>query len=776
MDVKKRNGSIVVFDASKISSAVLKAFKAADVNPGLFPDYIADQVTEEIIESGRDCISIEEIQDMVEHALADLAYGTPSVLKVLKRYILYRDRRTKDRESINKLSGIYSDLINISQNDINQGNANIDGKTPAGQMYIFGSEAAKDYALKYLISPKYVEAYETGFIHLHDLDYVPTRNWNCNHISLVDIFSKPYIYTNDSIMRTPKRIGSFAALAAIIIQSEQNEQYGGQSFADWDYAMAKGVDLTFKENFRKYYDIYKDLQFLEGLDTCFKDEILKIGNEDLIEYYPWVYNRALKDTIRETHEAMAAFVYNLNSMHSRAGNQIVFSSINYGTDTSPEGRIVISETLNAVNEGLGDGSTAIFPISVFKVKDDINFSQEDWELAKEHWQDALDGNLKYKTPNFDLFIKACKVSARRLFPNFLFLDTPFNKNENWSKEDPERYKWEIATMGCRTRVFSDINGEKTCLRRGNLAFDTLNLPMIALTAAKEEKGESARIGRFFELLDKYISMAHDQLKERYEWQCSAYAKQFPFIVKNATVMGTENIGHDDFCSAKIGEEVLKHGTLGIGYVGLAEALVALVGKHHGESQEAQKLGLKIVGRIRELCDEYTETEKLNYGCFASPAESYCGKALKKARKVFGIVPGVTDREYFTNSNHCPVYHSISAIDKIRLEAPYHELANSGNISYVELDGCAKDNVKAFASVVVAMHDNNIGYGSVNHAADRCNKCGYEGPIEYSCPKCGNDDENYITRIRRITGYLTGNVKTRWNAAKKAEEADRVKHA
>ena len=453
----------------------------------------------------------------------------------------------------------------------------------------------------------------------------------------------------------------------------------------------------------------------------------------------------------------------------------MFSSINYGTDTSPEGRMVIEEILNAIDEGLGDGSTAIFPISVFKVKDGINFSKEDWEYAKANWQDALDGKLKYITRNFDLFIKACKVSARRLFPNFLFLDSTFNRNEKWNISDPERYRYELATMGCRTRVYSDINGEKTCLRRGNLSFTTINLPMLAIEAMLEEKDIARRLELFFMKLDYYIHMVHDQLKERYEWQCSSFARQFPFIVKNGTVMGTENIGNEEYADAKIGEEVLKHGTLGIGYVGLAETLVALIGQHHGESVEAQKLGLKIVGRIREACDKFSEDESLNYGCFASPAESYSGKALRKCRERFGVIPKITDREYFTNSNHCPVYYPISAIEKIRLEAPYHELANSGNITYVELDGTARKNIKAFASIIVAMHDNNIGYGSVNHDADRCEKCGYEGQIKDKCPRCGNDDEKYITNIARITGYLTGNVKKRWNSAKAAELGDRVKH-
>lgn len=773
MKVRKRNGKIVEYDGKKIISAINKAFKAAEVvDIHNIAFNTAFMVTVILENRGTDePVTIDEIQNLVEYKLAESCdkYGIP-MYKVAKKYILYRDRRDKDRESVNKLSKIFSEIINISDNDTKKSNANIDGNTPAGQMYIFGSESSKDHASKFIISPKFVQAHELGAIHIHDLDYYSMKAWNCNHISLKDLFSHDFIYTNDSVMRRPKRISSYAALAAIALQSEQNEQYGGQSIGDFDYGMAEGVALTFRETFKRYYELINRKK-LENI----KDDEIRINNKLLKTVFPHVYDRALKRTREETHEAMAAFTYNLCSMHARAGNQIVFSSINYGTDTSAEGRMVIDEILNAIDEGLGDGSTAIFPISVFKVKDGVNFSKEDWEYAKANWQDALEGKLKYKTLNFDLFIKACKVSARRLFPNFLFLDSSFNKNEKWDISDPERYKYELATMGCRTRVYSDINGEKTCLRRGNLSFTTINLPMLAIEAMLEEKDTARRVELFFLKLDYYIQMVHDQLKERYEWQCSSFARQFPFIVKNGTVMGTENIGNEEYADAKIGQEILKHGTLGIGYVGLAETLVALIGCHHGESYEAQELGLKIVGRIREACDKFTEEEKLNYGCFASPAESYCGKALRKCRERFGIIPKVTDREYFTNSNHCPVYYPIKAIDKIRLEAPYHELANAGNITYVELDGTARKNVKAFASIVVAMHDNNIGYGSVNHDADRCEKCGYEGQIKEKCPRCGNDDEKYITNIARITGYLTGNVKSRWNSAKAAELTDRVKH-
>ena len=771
MQVVKRNGKIVPFDREKIIKAVEKAFRAAEIKDteGI-AEKVAFKVTDVLENLGEDKpITIDRIQNLVEYYLttATEEYGLP-MYEVAKRYILYRDRRDKDRASINKLTEVFSDLVNISDNDLKKGNANINGNTPAGQMLIFGAETAKDYATNFLVSPKYAQAHKDGYIHIHDLDFYPTKTWTCNQIDLVDLFSKDYIYTNDSVMRKPKRISSYAALAAIVMQSEQNEQHGGQSILNFDYAMAQGVRLTFREIFKKYFRMFFNTEF-PG-----KDEEINLSNEKLKASYPVIFKETLKETEKETHEAMAAFIYNMVSMHSRGGAQIVFSSINYGTDDSPEGRMVISSILDAVDEGLGDGTTAIFPISVFKVKDGVNFSKEDWELAKANWDEAMAGKLKFKTKSFDLFLKACKVSSRRLFPNFVFLDSTFNKNEKWDAFDKNRYKYEVATMGCRTRVYSDINGEKTSARRGNLSFSTINLVRLAIEALNESKDDrEERIRIFFDKLDYYIQLVHDQLKERYNWQITAFAKQFPFIVKNRMVMGTENI---DSLDEKIGEDVLKHGTLGIGYIGLAECLRALIGKHHGEDKEAQNLGLRIVGRIREACDNFTCEEKLNYGCFATPAENLAGTFTKRDKKKYGIIEGITDRDYYTNSSHVPVYYPITAIEKIKLEAPYHELANAGNITYIELDGEAKKNVKAFATVIVAMHDNNIGYGSVNHAADHCDICGYEGPIEeHGCPSCGNMDENHITRIRRITGYLTGDVKSRWNSYKQAELKDRTKH-
>lgn len=516
--------------------------------------------------------------------------------------------------------------------------------------------------------------------------------------------------------------------------------------------MAKGVAASFVENFKKIYDIINEVTYpLQKMNI--PDDIIKIGNEELKESYSLVYRKAYEQTVKDTHEAMAAFIYNINSMHSRGGGQVVFSSINYGTDDSPEGRIVIEQTLKAIEEGLGDGSTPIFPISVFRVKDGINFSEEDWQLAKENWNDAITGKLKFQTPNFDLFLKACVVSAHRLFPNFVFEDTPFNRNPLWKENDPNRYKYELSTMGCRTRVYDDIFGEKTNAKRGNLTFTTINLPRLAIESRLEcindlkEFTEHDVISRFYTRLDYYMNLTHDQLLERYRWQCSAYGRQFPFIVKNGMLMGSNKIGPNDKM-----ENTLKHGTLSIGFIGLAEALKELTGYHHGESEESQKLGLEIISHMRRFTDEKTKEDNLNFSLFATPAEGLSGKFTLADREKFGIIPGVTDRDYYTNSHMVPVYYHIGAIDKIKIEAPYHALTNAGHIMYIEQDGDPRKNTLAFASIVVEMKHNNIGYGAINHSVDRCEKCGYEGVInDDECPMCF--DDGYISHLRRITGYL-----------------------
>lgn len=514
--------------------------------------------------------------------------------------------------------------------------------------------------------------------------------------------------------------------------------------------MAKGVALTFREHFKEYLDIYIDQNDFV-LKMEYNDEDIKMGNKSLKEDYPWAYKKAFEKTRRDTHEAMVAFIANMGSMHSRSGAQVVFSSINYGTDDSPEGRMVIEETLNAVDEGLGDGSTPIFPISVFRVKEGLSFSEKDWELAKNNWEDAVKGKIKFKAPNMDLFIKACEVSARRLFPNFVYEDTPFNHNPLWKKDDPNRYKYEICTMGCRTRVYDDLHGEKTSARRGNIAFTTINLPRLAIESVLEFDGQENKTDRnkkildlFMSKLDYYMTLCHDQLYERYKFQKSAVGQQFPFIISNNMIMGTENIGPNDHM-----DEVLKHGSISIGFIGLAEALKMMFGKHHGESDEMQEIGLQIVGHMRERTDKMMKDDDMNWSLFATPAEGLSGRFTMLDRKKFGIIEGVTDKDFYTNSNHCPVYYNMSAIDKIRKEAPYHALTNAGHICYIELDGDPRKNTLAFASIVVEMKHTNIGYGAINHAVDRCLQCGYEGIIENECPKCGSDKN--ISHLRRITG-------------------------
>ena len=771
LKVQKRNGKIVDFEKNKIEKAVEKAFKSAGVEPNGYPELISVEVYgklyRDVLVSGKKTVvSIDEIQKLVEKYLMDYYDMNDQLLpyEVVRKYILYRDRRDKDRESINKLAITFHDVVDIEDNNVKKSNANINGNTPAGQQMIFASEASKQHAFDYIVNPKYVQAHKDGSIHIHDADYISTKAVNCNQISLKDLFSHDYIHTVDSIMRPPKRIGSYGALAAIALQSEQNEMFGGQAICDFDYAMADGVRKTFTEVFKKIYNIKYET------NCPFVDDQIKIENNTLKETIKDVYEAAYNETVSETHEAMAAFVYNLCSMHSRGGGQIVFSSINYGTDYSPEGRIVISEILNAVDEGLGDGSTAIFPISVFKVKDQVNFSEEDWELAKNNWDDAVAGKLKFKTPNFDLFIKACVVSARRLFPNFVFEDSTFNQNPKWDINDPERYKYELALMGCRTRVYDDIYGEKTSARRGNISFTTINLPRLAIEARLEAKNKEDIIPLFYDKLDYMLNLVRDQLLERYHWQCSAYGKQIPFIVANGTIMGTENLTTEDHL-----EEAWKHGTLSIGFIGLAETLIELIGKHHGESEEAQELGLQIIKHMREYTDKCTEEEKLNFSLFATPAEGLSGRFTLIDRKKFGIIPGVTDKDYYVNSNHIPPAYHINAHNKIVKEAPYHELTNAGSILYVEFDGDPLKNTLAFATVVVDMKHNNVNYGAINHAVDRCCRCGFEGIINEgeACPKCGEDFN--VTHLRRITGYLTGDVKTRWNSFKQAELKDRTKH-
>lgn len=598
--------------------------------------------------------------------------------------------------------------------NLKRDNANINGDTPMGAMLQYGANAAKEYYLDTVISPEFAKLHREGVIHIHDLDFY---GWTttCTQIELRKLF-KGGFDTGHGHLRQPKSIGSYAALAAIAIQSNQNDQHGGQSIVDFDYAMADGVRLTFE----RYLDEAKEFQDHWGLPTP--------------EEYAW------KKTERDTYQAMEGLIHNLNTMHSRAGAQVPFSSLNYGMDTSKEGRMAIRQLLLATEAGLGDGETPIFPIQIFRVKEGVNYNPQD--------------------PNYDLFKLAMRVSAKRLFPNFSFIDAPFNL-QYYRPGHPET---EVGYMGCRTRVMGNVCGEEVAPGRGNLSFTSINLPRLAIEANGNEQV-------FWQSLNDILVKVKQQLLERYEVQKKRLARNFPFLMGEGVWMGSEKLRPDDTL-----ESVLQHGTLSIGFIGLAETLKSLTGKHHGESDASQELGLKIVRYIRSFCDVASELEHLNFTCLATPAESLSGRFVKIDREKYGVIPGVTDREYYTNSFHVPVYYPISAARKIDLEAPYHAYTNAGHISYVELDGDATRNPYAFESIIRHMKEAGIGYGSINHPVDRDPICGFNGVIGDCCPKCGRKETAFapMERVRRITGYLVGTL-DKWNNAKRAEEHDRVKH-
>ena len=621
-----------------------------------------------------------------------------------------------------KVKAIFDSItvLQAKDSDLKRDNANINGDSPMGAMLQYGANTAKEYNLEYLVRPEIAKLHRDGWIHIHDLDFYAWTT-TCTQIELKKLFKNGF-NTGHGHLRRPKSIGSYAALAAIAIQSNQNDQHGGQSVVDFDYAMAEGVRYT--------YDRY----LKEGYEICEKLNGLKNKS--------WILDYAMEKTTRDTYQAMEGFIHNLNTMHSRAGAQVPFSSINYGTDTSWEGRLAIEQLLLATEAGLGHGETPIFPIQIFRVKEGVNYNPED--------------------TNYDLFELAMKVSAKRLFPNFAFIDAPFNL-QYYKPNHPET---EVAYMGCRTRVMGNVYDptREVAPGRGNLSFTSINLPRLGIMA----KGD---ISKFFTMLDEMLDAAMQQLLDRYEIQSSRIARNFPFLMGEGVWMDSETLGPDD----KVGE-VLKHGTLSIGFCGLAECLVALIGKHHGESEEAQELGLKIVGRIRKYCDEKSRQFTINVTCLATPAESLAGRLLRADREKFGIIDRITDREYYTNSFHVPVYYHLPALRKIDIEAPYHALTNAGHISYVELDGDPTKNLAAFERVVRHMKEAGIGYGSINHPVDRDPVCGYNGIINDTCPCCGRSEADGVPfeRIRRITGYLVGTL-DKWNDAKRAEERDRVKH-
>ena len=613
--------------------------------------------------------------------------------------------------------------------DLKRDNANINGDTPMGAMLQVGANSAKEYYLETTLKPHIAYLHKNGYIHIHDLDFY---GWTttCTQIDLIKLF-KGGFDTGHGHLREPKSIGSYAALAAIAIQSNQNDQHGGQSIVNFDYAMAEGVILTYDKHYAHYMDVYTDFEDGDTSD------------------YNWVREKAMEATKRDTYQAMEGFIHNLNTMHSRAGAQVPFSSINYGMDTSWAGRLAIEQLLLATEAGLGNGETPIFPIQIFRVKEGVNYNHGD--------------------PNYDLFKLAMRVSAKRLFPNFSFVDAPFNLQYY----DPERPETQVAYMGCRTRVLGNTYDPERQIAngRGNLSFTSINLPKLALEAKNDSLTPEEIPDIFYKNLNAILGLTMEQLMDRYKVQAKRKVRNFPFLMGEGNWIDSENLGPDD----EIGE-ILKHGTLSIGFIGLAECLKVLTGSHHGESEASQLLGLNIIRYIRNYCDIMSAELNMNVTCLATPAEGLSGRFVRMDREKYGVIPGVTDREYYTNSFHVPVYYKIQAHKKIQIEAPYHALTNAGHISYVEMDGDPTRNLDAFEKVVRCMHDNGIGYGSINHPIDRDPACGYNGIIYDECPKCGRKETpgKPFERIRRITGYLVGTL-DKWNDAKRAEERDRTKH-
>lgn len=636
----------------------------------------------------------------------------------------------------------YIDLVEVKSNEMTRENANLNTDAPAGMMMKFASETTKSFTMDRLLDKRVAKCVEKGYLHIHDLDYYPTRSLTCVQHPL-DVILANGFFANHAESRPAKRVETASVLSCMALEAAQNEMHGGQAIPAFDFYLAPFVRITFKEEL-KILSQFEEIDLTYLNDTVIDDYIPTsleglTGDARLVQH-------AINRTVKRVHQSMEAFIHNMNTIHSRGGNQVVFSSINYGTDTSAEGRCVIRELLTSTYEGVGGGATAIFPIQIWKKKRGVSYLPSD--------------------RNYDLYKYACKVAARRFFPNFVNLDAPYNKHEKWCETDPERYKYELATMGCRTRVFENRFGEKSSIGRGNLSFTSINIVRLAIEVMGEKDYEK-RIDAFFEKLEDLLDLAAFQLNERYKFQADAKAKQFPFLMSHLWV-GGEQLDPEQ----PLGD-VINQGTLGIGFIGLAETLIALTGKHHGESESSQELGLQIVERMRQRASYYSEKYNHNYSIIATPAEGLSGKFTSKDRAEFGIIEGVTDKEYYTNSNHIPVYYKCSASHKARVEAPYHEKTRGGHIFYVELDGDAAHNPQAIMNVVDLMDRYDIGYCSVNHNRNRCLNCGYEDASQNlrECPKCGSDR---IDRLQRITGYLVGNT-DRWNYAKKAELRDRVSH-
>lgn len=730
--VVKRDGRIVGFNEQKIMAAIRKAMLHTDKGEDAS---LIEQITDHISYRGKSQMSVEAIQDAIELELMKSARKD-----VAQKYIAYRNQRNIARKA--KTRDVFMSIVNAKNNDITRENANMNADTPAGMMMKFASETTKPFVDDYLLSEESRDAVMHNYLHIHDKDYYPTKSLTCVQHPL-DIILQHGFTAGHGSSRPAKRIETAAVLACISLETCQNEMHGGQAIPAFDFYLAPYVRMSYQEE-------VKNLEKLTGEDLkdLYDAPIDDYEEKPLegLEGKARLEQHAINKTVNRVHQAMEAFIHNMNTIHSRGGNQVVFSSINYGTDTSAEGRCIMREILLSTYDGVGNGETAIFPIQIWKKKRGVNYLPED--------------------RNYDLYQLACKVTARRFFPNFLNLDATFNQNEKWRADDPERYKWEIATMGCRTRVFEDRWGEKTSIARGNLSFSTINIVKLAIECMGIENKQQ-RIDMFFAKLDNLLDITAKQLDERFQFQKTAMAKQFPLLMKYLWV-GADKLNPTDTI-----ESVINHGTLGIGFIGLAECLKALIGKHHGESEEAQELGLKIVTYMRDRANEFSEQYHHNYSVLATPAEGLSGKFTKKDRKEFGIIPGVTDRDYYTNSNHVPVYYKCTALQKAKIEAPYHDLTRGGHIFYVEIDGDATHNPAVIASVVDMMDKYNMGYGSVNHNRNRCLDCGYENADAHLevCPKCGS---HHIDKLQRITGYLVGTT-DRWNSGKLAELHDRVTH-
>ncbi len=778
--VKKRDGRVIPFNEDRITRAIFLAASNVAEKENKIADYkLAEELTQEVIrllnnKYNNEIPNVENIQDAVVKVLIETGHA-----KTSEEYIVYRTERSRIRNSKTRLMKAIEEITFEDANDadIKRENANINGNTAMGTMLQYGSTVSKEFCKTHLLKPEHSFAHDNGDIHIHDMDFLNMGTLTCCQVDIKKLF-KGGFSTGHGFLREPNDIISYAALAAIAIQSNQNDQHGGQSIPFLDYGLAEGVYKTFKKlyisNISKALKLYKGIDEEDSISNIVnrcevesnikvglkrEDDYIRLEREYIIKSFNiegnqasniqnFAYEEALKETDKRTYQAMEAFIHNLNTMHSRAGAQVPFSSVNYGTDTSEEGRMVVKNILLSLEKGLGDGETPIFPIQIFKVKEGVSLNPGD--------------------PNYDLFKLACRVSAKRLFPNFSFLDAPFNA-QYYQEGRPET---EATYMGCRTRVLGNVCGEDIVSGRGNLSFTTINLPRLGIKYGLINNNE-ADIEGFFNELDERIDLVTEQLLERMEVQGNKKMKNFPFLMGQGVWQGSDKLGPED----KL-KDVIKQGTLTIGFIGLAECLVGLMGQHHGESKEAQALGLKIISHMRGKMDEASDKYGLNFSLIATPAEGLSGRFTNIDRKKYGNIDGITDKEYYTNSFHVPVYHKISAFDKISIEAPYHELTNAGHITYIELDGNPSDNLEAFETIIRAMKEQGIGYGSVNHPVDRDPICGFSGVIDGDiCPSCGRDErdsEIKFERIRRITGYLVGTV-DRFNNAKQAEVRDRVKH-